>query len=133
MKKVKILLVFFIVTCIMSVLNVNATSFKALASIEIPAMQVQYTTDYYEKTVWSSQYASKTGALDKLSGDERAIVARIAQEDLYWVSLPKGQVVELYGASTQAAGTYKLALRADKLTVSGIYFSGMWYLDNTLL
>lgn len=136
MKKIKILLGVFIISCVFCATGVKATSFKSWASLEIPRLQGIYTSDAYQKTVFSDQYAKKDYATDKLSGDERAIQARLQNITTSWTDLPKGSIETLDVGSTnlgQAPGTYKLQLRAKKSTLSEAWFGGHWYLDDTLI
>lgn len=136
MKKIKILLGVFIISCIFCATGVKATSFKSWVSLTIPALSKTYTSDAYQKTVFSDQYAKKDYATDKLSGDERAIQARLQNITTSWTDLPKGSIIKLNAGSTnlgQAPGTYKLQLRAKLSTVTEAYFGGHWYLDDTLI
>lgn len=135
MKKIKITLVLFLLTCITSLVNIKADSYLGFAGVTLPAGQGIFTSTAVNKKTMSEQYISKTGAIDKLSGDERAIGARIQGVSTY-VTVPKGSYAKLdsgdtgLGLSTVA---HKLQLRANKWTVSSVSFSGIWYLDDYLM
>lgn len=136
MKKFKILFITFIASCIFCAIGVKADHFTSWASLELQALKGIYTSDSYSKTAWSDQYAKKDYATDKLSGDERAVEARLQNITTSWTTLPKGQTTKLNAGSTnlgQVSGTYKLQLRLQKSTVSGARFGGTWYLDDTLI
>ena len=132
MRKIKILFGLLIVTCVFSLLGVNASSYASFIGIDIPAFNGNYTSGYYTKTEYGNQYFKKTSAIDQLSGDERAIQARLKDTAESWVTAPKGQVVQLdssnYGSGL-GTGSYRINIRASKSTVSKAWFNGYWYLD----
>lgn len=136
MKKFKILFITFIASCIFCAIGANADSHKAWVTLDLGAFKEIYTSGSYSKTVLSNQYAKKDYATDKLSGDERAVEARLQNITTGWTTLPKGQITQLNMGSTnlgQSTGTYKLQLRLQKSTISGARFGGIWYLDDTLI
>lgn len=136
MKKFKILFITFIASCIFCAIGANADSYKAWVTLDLGAFKQIYTSGSVSKTVWGNQYAKKNYATDKLSGDERAVEARLQNITSGWTTLPKGQITQLNTGSTnlgQSTGTYNFQLRLQKSTVSGALFGGTWYLDDTLI
>ncbi len=136
MKKVKFIVVLFLLTCITSLANIKADSYLGFTGITIPSLQGIYTSTAVNKKTMSDQYISKTGAIDKLSGDERAIGARIQGATTSYVTVPKDSYAKLGSGSTGlglSPVAHKLEMRANKWTVSSISFSGIWILDDYLL
>ena len=135
MKKYKIVGVLFALTCILSLKNIKADSYLGFTNITIPSMQGVYTSSSITKTTWSNQYAQKISAIDNMSGDDRAIGARINGIGASYVTLSQGQYVQLQNTTVGGynAGTYQLQLRANKWTVSSASFAGTWILDDYLL
>ena len=76
MKKMKLVFLVFVVTCILSIMNVKA-SYLVISGITIPRFSGIYTSDEAVKDTFSNQYMKKIGAVDKNSGDGRAIEAQI--------------------------------------------------------
>lgn len=137
MKKIKIVIGIFALSCILSLTNVKASSFFGFNSITVPGMQGTYTTkDSVEKTTYSDQYVRKAGATDKLSGDDRNVGAKLTDVTTYYVETVKDKYVKLFNNNSglgSIPGNYKLTLRAGTWTVSSIYFSGTWVLDDYLI
>lgn len=136
MKKIKIVVVLLLLTCITSLANIKADSYLGFCDITIPAVQGIYTSPAVNKKTISDQYISKSGAIDKLSGDERAIGARIQGATTSYVTVPRDSYAKLGSGSTGlglSPVAHKLEMRANKWTVSSISFSGIWILDDYLL
>lgn len=137
MKIIKVVLSMLVVTTILAVSGVTAASYLAFSSITLPAFSGVYTGPTVTKTEISYQYMKKIGATDKLSGDERAVVARTISTDYgnsAWISLPKGSYAT-WGevAYNMFPANYKLQMKLSTWTVTAAYFSGMWVLDESLL
>lgn len=136
MKKLKIVVSLFLFTCILSLNNIKADSYLNFASITVPSMQGIYTSSSVYKTSLSNQYIKKIAAIDKLSGDERTIGARLKDVTTYYAKTVKGSYVQLFNNNSglgQTTGSYKLQLKAEKWTATSSAFSGSWILDDFLL
>lgn len=136
MNKVKIVIGVFILTCVLSVMNVKADSYLGLVGVKVPAMLDTYTTGNVKKTTISNQYIKKIGATDVLSGDEREIGARLQEVTTYYVTTEKGKYVQLFNDNAglgATPGNYKLTLRAGSWRATAASFSGNWVLDDYLL
>ena len=136
MNKIKIIFFLFLITCVTSLSNIKASPSFAFSQITVPAMQGIYTSDAQTKQTISDQYIMKTGATDKLSGDERAIGARLSGVSNTYVTVPKNSYAQLDSGTTglgQSPVSHQLQLRATKWTVSAVYFSGIWILDDYIL
>jgi F0F1-type ATP synthase assembly protein I len=135
MKKIKCLVFIFTLTLITSVFNIKADSYLGFASITIPSMSGVYTSPTVRKTTFSEQYIMKIGAIDKLSGDERAIGARLKNISNTYVLTTKNAYTKLKSQSSLGLipAEYQLQLKANKWTLSAIYFSGTWVLDDYLI
>ena len=136
MKRIKIVAVLFLLTCITSLANIKADSYLGFTGVTIPAMNGIYTSSAVNKTTMSEQYIMKTGATDKLSGDERAIGARIMGATTSYVTVTKDSYAKLDSGTTGLGLTpvaHQLEMRANKWTVSSVSFSGIWILDDYLL
>lgn len=133
MKKVKILMAAFVVSCVVSAMGVNAAQTVGLTNITVPALVGTYSTGYHSKTQDGHQYAKKTSAIDSLSGDERAVKARLAgvDNDFLWVTLPKGTKTQIHSGYSQLGdytGSFSLQLRHVKVLATTSTFNGTWWL-----
>lgn len=119
----------FLATAILSVVGVNAATYRNFVGVNIPNMQRPYTSSASNKTSWSEQSAYKVGAIDSMSGDERAIQARTNGNGSIssYVTLPKGSEKTIPGNTVP--GSYALQLRAETWLPTSASFSGHWYLD----
>lgn len=134
MKKIKVLLGVFALSCVFSIIGVKATHTAYFASIDIPSLQGNYTSSTYYKEQYGTQYAKKLYATDKLSGDERGIQGRLQGITTSYASLPKNVTTALPMGDTnlgQIVGNYNLQLRASSYLVTGAYCGAFWYLDGT--
>ena len=132
LSKLKTVVGLFLFTCILSMYNVKADSFISFIDIKIPSAQVVYTSDPVTKTTISEQYVKKNGAIDSLSGDERAIGARLKNITTYYVETEKNKYVQLFSTNSSLGanpGVYELQLKANKWTVTSVSFTGSWALD----
>lgn len=130
MKYVKGSLLLLAVTTVLSMAGVNASTYRSFTGVSIPAFSGIYTSESASKAAWGKQSAYKVGAIDKLSGDERAMQARTngGGNISGYVTLPKGSETTITGNNT-VPGSYSLQLRASTSLISGASFSGHWYLD----
>ena len=136
MNKIKMVGFIFLFTLILSIANVKADSYLGLVGVTIPRLHGVYTSPSVEKTTISNQYVKKIGAVDNLSGDDRAMGARLKNVTTYYASLVTGQYTQLFNDNAglgQTTGNYQLQLRATKSTVSTVSFSGTWILDDYLI
>ena len=131
MKQIKLLMALFAVSCVMSSLNVKAAN-QNLKNISIPGLYGKYQTGYYTKSEDSPQYAKKDSAKDTLSGNERAIMAKVTTGSTKAVEIPKGKKVELdkgTGLVELKGNVFQLELTHKSPYVTGSTFNGTWYLN----
>ena len=131
MKKVKIILGLFVLTCIMSAAHVNAESL-GFTGVTVPGWQGVYTSPTMYKQSHGRQTIEKYSALDSFSSDERAIGARLKGVTSNYVTTVKNAEVDLPGTNPGAGmldGNYQLQLRANKLLATSASFNGYWKLD----
>ena len=133
MKKfLKIIVVVFIFAGIVNISNVMAaTGILSLVNFSVPAFSGVAQSDVAYKQYDGPQYAVKINAYDKISGDERAVDARIFSNSFtVWKRLPKGTLVTWDQMQTGGMMPYKLELRnGNSNVVTGSNFYGTWYLD----
>ena len=134
MKKIKFLLGTFILTCILSVNNVNAGKGISFVGITLPSWSGSYTSSNVTKQENSYQYTKTVTATDNITGGGRAISARVYGCNTSYVSAPKSSWVKLkdYNQLTTVAGTaYKIQIKATKSTLAKVTYSGRWALDES--
>lgn len=134
MKKIKIIITLFILTCILSLSNIKADSYLGFAGIKVPAAQGTYVSSEAKKITISDQYVRSNGAIDVLSGDDRGVAAKIHNVSQRSVTLSVGNYVKLDANGIgQAPATYQLEFRATRWTATAATLSAMWILDDYLM
>lgn len=137
MKIMKLTFAAFVISSLLAISGVNATSYVSLISVNLPGWSGTYTSDTYSKTIVSPQYNKKVTAIDTLSGDERAVSVRTTSTNYgtsAWISSPKNTLVSWGEAySNMYNSSYKLQLKLSTFLPTGAYYNGFWYLDNTMI
>lgn len=135
MKKIKVVLIVFLITCVSSLMNVKA-GYLVMSSITIPSFKGYFTSDEAVKETYSNQYMKKIGAVDKLSGDGRAILGCISGVSGGFTDLVDNEFTILENSPSgygQIPATYRLLLQSKKWLVTEAYFTGNWVLDENIL
>lgn len=135
MKIVKYILVVLTLTSVLAIGGVQATSYISFVGIDLPSMSRTYTSSEETKTKVSYQYAKKIGAIDNVTGAERAVDVRTISDVSYslWIRIPKGSI-ETWGQDLNMyENDYQLQLKLATWSFSGASFSGTWYLDDLLV
>ena len=132
MKYWKITLTAFIATFIFAVYNANAQTLS-LVDITIPSFKGTYMTSQQDKWDTNTQYIKKTECTDDLSGDGRAILAKVhgmfaGMSDSSWVTATKNQNVS-FGSNSQTIGGWKLYLQSNKNLITTASFWGVWTIN----
>ncbi len=132
MKYLKITLSVFIATFIFAVYNAAAQTLT-LINVTIPALKGTYMTSQQDKYNTNTQYIEKTECTDDLTGDGRAIIAKVhgmfaGMVDSSWVNTPKNQNVS-FGSNSQSIGGWKLYLQSNKNLITTASFWGIWTID----
>jgi len=131
MKKIKGMFLVFAVTCLLSIMGVNAGNYRSFIGITIPAMQGTYTSTSEHKSTISNQTVKKNGAKDNLSGDERAIQSRLSGLATAYIDVSTSyKALKNNGSLGQIPGDYKIEFKAKTWTASSATFTGSWILDN---
>ncbi|MCM1370969.1 MAG: hypothetical protein NC181_03665 [Clostridium sp.] len=131
MKYLKGTLVAFVATFIFSLVYVSAGNTLTFIDITIPGFQGTYTSEQRDKTDnINMQYIEKYDAIDDLSGDNRAVNARVrgmlaGMQNSSWVATVADTKVAL-GDNSKTLGSWKMELKANKWLVSSASFWGMW-------
>lgn len=136
MKIVKTIAILFALTCVTSLMNVKADGSYAFLAVTIPAAQGNYTSPSVTKTTWSNQYVKSTGATDNVSGDGRAVKARLKNISNSYTTLTKNSYVQLYAGDTglgTAPNSYQLQVASVNWFLTAASWSGNWILDDYLL
>ncbi len=134
MKQIKILLGVFILTCILSVNNVNAGKGISFVGITLPSWSGTYVSSNATKQENSYQYSKTVAATDNITGGGRAISARVYGCGTSYVTAPKGSWVQLSDKdqhTTVEGIAYKIQLKAKKSTLAKVTYSGRWALDRS--
>ena len=136
MKKIKIVLSVLAVSCILSLMNVKASSYLGIIGVNIPSMMGLYKTPYVTKTTISDQYVRGV-AIDNLTAQNRAVGARLEGVTTQYVRIPStDQYVKLFNDNAGLGAipaNYQLTIRAENWGLTSATFSGMWILDDFLL
>lgn len=136
MKKFGIIATLFAITCVLSLGDIKADSYLGFAGIKLPALSSAYTSDEVQKTTDSIQKVKSFGAVDNLSGDDRAVEAKLANIATTYVDLKTGSYVDLKYVTSSSEGwyhgKYKIQFRCKKATLSTATLSAMWVLDPNL-
>lgn len=131
MKKIKLLLGAFIISCVLSVSGVSA-KYLSFVGVKLPAWSGVYTSSKVTKSTNGYQYIKTSGATDLLSGDGRAISARVYGAGTSYVGATTGKWIKLQDNNqyTTVAGIdYQIQLKATKSTLSKVSYNGIWDLD----
>lgn len=119
MKYLKITLALFVGSLCLSLSGVQATQYIQLSNVDIPWFKGIFTSKQVDKGDWTyNQKVKKISAVDKLSGDGRAIEGRIigllaGMNSTGWQELPQGKNID-FGEDTKVQGGWKLQLRSIK-------------------
>lgn len=136
MKKIRFILGILFVTCITSIINIKADSFRTYTSINIPRLHGIYTTDSENKKTISPQYVKMFGCTDGIDDNtQRAVEARLKGITKKFVTLSRGNYTMLESGQTslgEAAGSYRLEIRLKTNSMTSGFFSGTWVLDDFL-
>lgn len=139
MKKIKILLILFVISCVLPILNAAAyvDGYFGLLTVSIPKSKDDwyYSGFGHNKTQDSPQYYNNGGTIDTLGG-EIAIQGRTWDGSLnsYWLNL----VVDKYSTwgennTNVFKGTYGIDLRRKSSGLFASKHSGIWYLNENKL
>ena len=131
MNKIKIILGVFALSILVSAFSVNASSYLTFLDITIPRLSKTYTSEEKSKDIENLQYIETDAAIDDLSGDSRAILAKVTGTD--WIEANGDSGYHTWGTSSQKKGTYNLYLKAKKSTLSTASYWGTWYIDGRLI
>lgn len=136
MKKFGIVATLFAITCVLSLENIKADSYLGFSGIKLPAFSGNYTSSKTKKTTDSIQKVKSFGAVDNLSGDDRAVEAKLANIATTYVDLKTGSYVDLKYVTSSGEGwyngNYQIQFRCKKSTLSTSTLSAMWVLDPDL-
>lgn len=135
MKKFKVVFSVFVVTCILSIMNVKA-GYLVISGVTIPSFSGIYTSEEAIKDTVSGQYLKKIGAVDKISGDGRAILAQIQGVPYGFTQLADSGFTTMpisNGGYGGVPGPYRMLLKSKKWLATEAYFTGNWVLDENLL
>lgn len=129
MKYLKITVTIFVFTICFAFCNAHAEEFgvTGYVGINLKNLSQSTTIDKKDKSTYSYQSAKKNSAIDSLSGDERAVQAKVTNSS--WIDLPKGQTVSWKEALTYYSGTYTHYVKLKKSTLSTASYYGWWYWD----
>lgn len=132
MKYLKITVLVFIGTLIISSINIFAKIYT-FAQVNVPALSITVDAATSTKENTSDQTFQKITCRDTLSNDERAVEVRTYSLTLdranYWVSVPKGKIVNISNGLHDEPGQYTLQARTTSSKATGCEFSGTWNLD----
>lgn len=132
MKYLKVTILVFIATLVFTTVSVLANSYT-FTTVKVPALSVKKDIVEKVKDNKSDQTFQKAGCRDTLSGEERAVEVRTYSYNLdrvnYWVTVPKGQVVNISNTQHNTPGRYILQARTEANKITGCNFSGTWILD----
>ncbi len=136
MKKIGFVATLFAITCVLSLGNIKADYYLGFAGIKLPAFSGTYKSSQAKKTTYDVQKVDSYGAIDNLSGDDRAVQANLYNIGTSYVDLKTGQYVKLNYVSSSglgyAPGTYQILFRCKKSTVTAATLSAMWVLDPSI-
>ena len=133
MGKFKIIAVLFAITCVLSLNNIKADSSLGFNNITIPSAQGVYESSSVKKVTTSTQYVKGFGAYDTMSGDGRALLARISGTSTYYDVIDDQYVNIDPLRLSNNPGTYKLQVKAKRWTVSTAKANLYWILDDYLI
>ena len=135
MKIIKFVSFLLVATCITSFMNVKADGYLSILSVTLPSWSGNYLSSSATKTTISDQYVKSAGAVDNLSGDGRAVEARVYGINTY-TTLVKNSNVKLYAGNThlaQGTGSHRLEVRSVKSLLTTATWSGTWIIYDYLL
>lgn len=137
MKSLKGILAALVISILFGLSGVAAKGESlTLAEITLPKKSGVYTSDRTKnKTEKGLQHIRTASAVDKWSGDGRAVLAQVVgpKGEAEWMLSPKGQLVSWTSSNSKVVGSYYLKLKARKSTLSTVSYSGTWYLDNAIV
>lgn len=132
MKYLKVTLLIFIGTLIVCGINTLAKVYT-FAQVNVPALSIKTDVAESKKENTSDQKFQKITCRDNLSNEERAVQVRTYSDELgapnYWVTVPKGEIVNISNGTHDEPGDYILEARTEANKVTGCEFSGTWTLD----
>ncbi len=140
MKKVKILVGLFVLSCFLPLANVNAVDgILGIFGVTIPKSSSDwYYSGTQKKSQVSYQYYNSGGAIDTI-GTEIAIHGRTwdGENNSGWLTFPKNQYVT-WGEGNLSnlnfdTGTYGLDISRIKSGIFNVTHSGNWYLNKNKL
>ena len=133
MKYIKITLIAFIFTTILSTTLVNAIAIKGIAGLEIPNFGQIVSTDFHQKEAEESQQFSLVKCTENITGKETPVEVRtyFGYNGDYsnWKTAIKGSTVVIDNDEHKVPGFYKLNARAidsNNWLTSSLY--GTWIL-----
>lgn len=135
MKNIKTILAVFTLSVILGVAGVSALGERlSFVGFNLKNFSGVSTSAVYNKTKQSLQYMNTIGAVDNITGGDRAVsVQTVGSSYSSWISAPKGQYVSWQDASTKNIGGYYLNIKATKSTLSTVTYNGTWFLDDSLV
>lgn len=132
MKYLKMTLLVFIGALVLSGTNTLAKIYT-FAQVNVPALSVKTDVATSVKENTSDQRFEKITCRDTISDDERAVEVRTYSYSLdrtnYWVTVPKGNIVNISNGTHDTPGQYQLQARTESSEITGCEFSGTWTLD----
>lgn len=135
MKYLKITLGLFAISTILLLCDAQASDIHTLKDIKIKILS-GHTIIKEAKLGFNEQFVKKTGCIDDISKDGRAIEAGLhlttdsanPNGDPAWKEVPQGKKVG-YGTNSQKPGSWNLYLRSKKSFLTTATFNGEWYID----
>lgn len=135
MKIIRNILAVFTLSVILGVAGVNALGEHiSFVGFTLKNLSGTKDTEVVQKTKEGLQYMYTSNAIDKLSGDQRAVsVQTVGKEYSNFIATPKGSYVSWGNADSKKKGGFYLKIKATKSTLSTVSYNGTWFLDDALI
>lgn len=138
MKYLKITLLAFAVTLILSTISIDAYgNSHGYNGVDLPALQGKVKRGPQTKTENNYQYYENTGTINKCTGNENGVRVRVYSEAngySSYITLSNKGNSGTWGnnSKTTAIGAYDLNLKNNTSSPCGATHSGIWYLDKSI-
>lgn len=135
MKTLKITIILFIATFIVSLVEVGAIGCtRYFAGVTIEGHSNVYTSGESTKDYESEQYFKSISAQDKITWTDRNLDVRIINANTSaktsYIEIEPGETATYTAGGITIHGTYKVNLKTSNILSNDVYFNGTWYLDN---